>query len=100
MSELETTPLYRVLSRPPLLLGGERELVIPTGILCLIIIYKWFCLPATGIALSVWFFAIWIYRKMAKADPLAFKIYVRHNMRFRRYYPARSSIWCKKSFKG
>ena len=80
---------HRVLHRPSLFLGGEREPALMT------------LLVAGGLAVSgmnwvsflvgatVWFGAIPILRWMAKHDPHMSKVYIRH-IRYRGYYPARS----------
>ena len=86
---LRHLPFHRVLHRPNLFLGGEREPALLT------------LLVAGGLAMSgmnwvsflvgaaLWFSAIPILRWMAKADPHMSRIYLRH-IRYRGYYPARS----------
>jgi type IV secretion system protein VirB3 len=44
----------------------------------------------TGV--SLWLVALYLLRKMAKADPLMRHVYLRQ-LRYRRYYAARSTPW-------
>jgi type IV secretory pathway TrbD component len=86
---LRRLSFHRVLHRPSLFLGGERE----PALLTLIV--------AGGLAISgmntvsflvggvLWFSAIPALRWMAKADPQMTKIYLRQ-IKYRGYYPARS----------
>ncbi len=89
MSELRCTPLYRALHRPNLLLGGERELVLITAILCGGVAVSSLNLAAIGVGGGLWLMLIGLFRLMAKADPYLSKIYLRQ-LQFAAYYPARS----------
>lgn len=80
---------HRVLHRPSLFLGGEREpalmaLIVAGG---LAVAGMNVVSALTGAAL--WFAAIPLLRRMAKADPQMIKVYLRQ-IRYRGYYPARS----------
>ena len=91
---LRHLPFHRVLHRPSLFLGGERE----PALLALVV--------AGGLAVSgmntvsflvgaaLWFSAIPVLRWMAKTDPHMSKIYLRH-IRYSGYYPARSRPYRK-----
>lgn len=86
---LRRLSFHRVLHRPSLFLGGEREPALMTLIV------------AGGLAISgmntvsflvggtLWFSAIPVLRWMAKADPQMTKVYLRH-IKYHGYYPARS----------
>lgn len=86
---LRRLPFHRVLHRPALFLGGERELALMTLII------------AGGLAVSgmnfvsfvvggvLWFCSIPLFRWMAKSDPQMTKVYIRQ-LKYRGYYPARS----------
>ena len=89
MSELRRTTVYRALYRPNLFLGGERELVLITAIVCGGVAASGVNIVAAGIGLMVWLFSIGIFRMMAKADPYMSKVYLRQ-LQYRPYYPARS----------
>jgi type IV secretion system protein VirB3 len=83
------TPIYRALYRPNLILGGERELVLLSALLCGGIAVSGLNLVSIAIGLSVWLLSLAGLRLMAKADPHMSKIYLAF-LRYRPYYPARS----------
>jgi type IV secretion system protein VirB3 len=84
MSALRITPLHRALYRPSLLLGGERELVLFTGLIAGGLIVSAMNLIATVIGLAVWFGCIGVLRPMAAFDPDLSKVYLRQ-LRYRAY---------------
>jgi type IV secretory pathway TrbD component len=94
MSQLRRTPLHRVLHRPNLFLGGERELVLIAAIVCAGVGVSAMNAVAAAIALGVWTLCIGLLRMMAKADPEMSKVYVRH-LQYRPYYAPRSRPWRK-----
>jgi type IV secretion system protein VirB3 len=89
MAELRQTPLYRALHRPNLFLGGERELVLVTAIVCGGVAVSALNLVATAIGVGVWLVVIALLRLMAKADPQMSRVYLRQ-IGYRPYYPPRS----------
>lgn len=89
MSTLRRTPIHRALYRPNLLLGGERELVLMTAILCGGVAVSGLNAIAGGIGVAIWLIAIAMLRMMAKADPHMSKVYLRH-LRYAAYTHARS----------
>ena len=86
---LRRTPFHRVLHRPSLFLGGERELVLMTAIIAGALAVTGQNAPSFVVATLLWFGCIGIFRAMAKADPQMSKVYLRQ-LKFRGYYPARS----------
>ena len=92
MSGLRHTPFYRALHRPNLFLGGERELVMSTGILCAGLVISSQNWPATIVGLSIWGVGISIFRMMAKIDPHLVRVYLRH-LKYQNYYSPRSTPW-------
>jgi type IV secretion system protein VirB3 len=80
---------HRVLHRPALLLGGEREPVLMTLIIAGGLALSGMNLVSFIVGGAVWFSAIAAFRWMAKADPQMTKVYVRQ-LKYRGYYPARS----------
>jgi type IV secretion system protein TrbD len=86
---LRRTPFHRVLHRPHLLLGGERELVMMTAFVAGALGFAALNGVAAVIAAVLWFGCLAALRRMAKADPQMSRVYVRQ-LRYRRYYPARS----------
>ena len=87
-------PIHRALHRPNLILGGERELVLITAILCAGVAFSGLNVVAVVIGVGVWSIAIALLQWMAKADPYMSKVYLRH-IRYRPYYPARPSPYCE-----
>ncbi|WP_065376448.1 conjugal transfer protein TrbD [Ensifer adhaerens] len=91
---LERNRIHRALSRPNLLLGADRELVLVTGLATAILIFVVLTVYSALIGLTLWILAIGVLRRMAKADPLMRKVYSRH-MRYRRTYRPTSTPWRK-----
>lgn len=89
---LERNRIHRALSRPNLLLGGDRELVLLTGLATIILIFVVLTVYSALIGLAIWILTIGALRLMAKADPLMRKIYMRH-IRYRRVYRPSSTPW-------
>jgi type IV secretion system protein VirB3 len=86
---LRRLPIYRSLSRPQLLLGAERELVLVLGMLAAILVFAAQTLVAVLAGSALWLAGVCLLRRMAKADPFMSRVYLRH-IRYRAYYPARS----------
>jgi type IV secretion system protein TrbD len=87
MTALRRTSLHRALHRPNLFLGGERELVLITAIVCGGVAVSALNFVAIAVGAGVWLFAIGLLRMMAKADPQMSRIYLRQ-VGYRSYYPA------------
>ena len=85
---LRRTPFYRVLYRPPLLLGGEREPVLALALACVIMVYGFYLVPMI-VAILLWFGGIAAFRLMAKADPFMTTIY-RRQWNYKSHYSPRS----------
>lgn len=92
MTELNRSPIYSVLTTPQLVMGGERDWVLSTAIICLMLGVVTVTLIGAISGLGIWLIALWALRKMAKADPLMTKVYWRH-IKYRPWYPARSTPW-------
>lgn len=87
---LRMTPLHRSGNRPQLFLGGDRELVMFTGVVAFALVFSAQDWTATGFGVGLWVIALYLFRLMAKADPLMRFVYLRHR-RYQLYYPARST---------
>jgi len=93
-SNLHYSRIHRALSRPNLLLGADRELVLLTGLAAVILIFvvlTWF---SALMGLAVWVGIVGILRMMAKADPMMRHVYLRH-IRYRPHYRPTSTPWRK-----
>lgn len=86
---LRHTPLFRPLHRPRLFLGGEREPALLLAIVAGGLAVSGMNFVTLAVALTLWFGAIGLLRRIAKADPQMSRIYVRH-IKYRAYYPPRS----------
>lgn len=71
-------------------MGGDRELVMFSGLLAFALIFSAQEVRATVFGVLLWFGALFAARRMAKADPLMRKVYIRHR-KYKPYYPARST---------
>ena len=89
-SNLFRTRIHRALSRPNLLMGADRELVLLTGLAAVILIFVVLAWYATLLGIAIWVVAVAALRMMAKADPLMRKVYIRH-IRYRPTYRATST---------
>ena len=86
---LRRLPFHRVLHRPSLFLGGEREPALSTAIVAGGLAVSGMNTVSFVVGMVLWFGSIPLLRWMAKADPQMTTIYLRH-IRYRGYYPARS----------
>lgn len=84
-----TVPIAHSLQRSSLLLGGERELVLLTGLLSAVLIFITLSLYAIVLGIALWLSVVALLRRLAKADPIMSKVYQRH-IKYRAYYPPRS----------
>jgi len=84
--------IHRSLHRHTLFLGGDRELVMYSGLGAILTVMGGFSFTAAAIALAFWLTALFWIRKWAKADPLLRPVYLRH-IKQQDFYPARTSIW-------
>lgn len=87
---LRTIPIRRAGNRNNLFMGGDRELVMFSGLLAFALIFSAQELRATLVGLTLWFGSLFMLRVMAKSDPKMRHVYLRHR-RYRSYYPARST---------
>ncbi len=86
---LRTVPIRRAGNRDNLFMGGDRELVMFSGLLAFALTFSAQELIATIIGLLLWSGALYVFRLMGKADPKMRFVYLRHRL-YRKYYPARS----------
>ncbi|MCZ8158709.1 MAG: conjugal transfer protein TrbD [Rhizobiaceae bacterium] len=89
---LKTHPIHRALSRPNLLFGADRELVLLTGLVCVILIFVVITVSAALLGITAWTLIVAILRTMAKSDPQLRKVYLRH-IRHQAVYRATSSAF-------
>lgn len=87
---LRSIPIRRSGNRHNLFMGGDRELVIFSGIIAFALIFSAQELRATVFGLLLWFVALYAFRLMGKSDPKLRFVYLRHR-KYKRYYPAHST---------
>ena len=87
---LRTIPIRRAGNRSSLFMGGDRELVMLSGVMAFALIFSAAELRATVVGVLLWFAALFVFRWMAKADPRMRQVYLRHR-RYAAYYPPRAT---------
>lgn len=90
--EVRTVQIHQSLHRHNLVMGGERELVMFSALIALLVGVggmKFISFVTAGI---FWLCAIFVLRSMAKADPQMYRVWMRHIKQIK-YYSARSSAW-------
>lgn len=87
---LREIPIRRAGNRENLFMGGDRELVMFSGLLAGALIFTAQEARATVFGVALWFSTLFVFRLMAKSDPKMRHVYLRHR-RYKTYYPARST---------
>lgn len=86
------TPIHLSLTRPLLLAGAERELVLVNGTTIAALIFgvgvHWASITMAILLATV---GHWFLTRAAKHDAQMSRIYVRH-IRYQEYYPARADV--------
>ena len=76
--ELRRIPVHSSLHRANLVMGAERELALGSALAALLVGIGGMSLVSAGAAIVFWFCAIWALRRMARADPMMSKVWLRH----------------------
>jgi len=87
---LRQLPIYKSTYKPNLFLGGDRELVMLSGLLSAILIFVALDVLSFIVGVCSWFISLAGFRLMAKHDPLLRQVYLRHR-KYKQFYPARST---------
>ena len=95
---LRTIAIRRVGNRSNLFMGGDRELVMLTGVMAFALIFSAAELRAGVVGSVLWIAALFVFRLMAKADPRLRQVYLRHR-RYAAYYPPRATPFRENSTK-
>lgn len=82
--------IYGALNRPNLLFGGERELMLFSGLISVTLIFLAMQPLTIAIGAILWLFLSTALRMMAKADPEMSKIYLKQ-LHHQKLYPAHST---------
>ncbi|TCL89292.1 type IV secretion system protein VirB3 [Rhizobium sp. PP-WC-2G-219] len=94
MSGLRRHRVHRALSRPNLLMGADRELVLITGLASVILIFVVLTLYSAIFGVAVWIAIVGALRMMAKSDPMMRQVYLRH-ISYKPTYRPTTSPWRK-----
>lgn len=89
---LQRNRIHRALSRPNLLMGADRDLVLLTGLASAILIFVVLTVYSALIGVAVWIVTVGLLRLMAKADPLMRQVYTRH-ISYRPHYLPTAAPW-------
>ncbi len=86
------TPIHASLTRPLLLAGAERELVLANGTIIAALIFgvgfHWASLSLAGLLATL---GHWGLRRAAMVEPQLSRIYLRH-IRYQDFYPAQAAV--------
>ncbi|MGC8493486.1 MAG: conjugal transfer protein TrbD [Syntrophobacteraceae bacterium] len=99
---LRTVAIHKVGNRPNLWMGGDREMVMFSGLLAIVLIFSAQEWMAAAYGVGLWAAALFVFRLMAKSDPQMRHIYMRSRRykgchvyqdgrRLRGYFPAHST---------
>jgi type IV secretion system protein TrbD len=92
VSNLQRNRIHRALSRPNLLMGADRELVLITGLAAIILIFVVLTVYSALFGIAVWIVVVAALRMMAKADPMMRRVYIRH-ISYKPTYRATPTPW-------
>jgi len=87
---LRSIPIRRAGNRINLFMGGDRELVLFTGLISFALVFSAQELRATIFGVCLWISALAGLRLMAKSDKQMRFVYLR-SRKYKPYYPARST---------
>lgn len=90
--EFRRIPIHQSLHRHNLVLGAERELAMGSALIALLVGIGGVTFISGISALTFWFPAIFVLRRMARADPLMSKVWMRH-VKQQDLYSAKASRW-------
>ena len=88
-------PIHRSLNRPPLLLGGDRELVLGAALLAGILVFSLGTWWGVVMGIAFWLVSVGILSRLGKADPIIRPVFIRHQ-KYQSYLPP-SARWCGKT---
>jgi type IV secretion system protein VirB3/type IV secretion system protein VirB4 len=85
-------PIHQSLHRHAHVLGAEREPVMTAALIALLVGVGGLTVISAIAAASFWIIAVFALRRMAKADPVMSRVWLRH-IRQQDFYPAKASRW-------
>lgn len=88
---LRRIPVRQSGNRPNLFMGGDREGVMLTGLAAAALVVSAQSWEASAYGLALWFGGLFVFRWLAKKDPLMRQVYLRSRRYSQKRYPARST---------
>ena len=89
---MRVAPIRRSLHRHALVMGGEREMVMLTALVAMLVGIGGMTLLSGAVAGALWLTSLFVLRRMTKADPCMSKVWMRH-IKQQGFYAARSTPW-------
>ena len=86
--------IHRALSRPNLLMGADRELVLVAGLAAAILIFVVLTVYSVLFGVAMWIVVVGVLRMMAKSDPFMRHVYARH-ISYKLHYRPTAAPWRK-----
>lgn len=90
--EVRRALIHQSLHRQNLVLGAERELAMSSALIALLVGIGGVTVISGIAAFVFWIAAIFVLRRMARADPLMSKVWMRH-VKQQDLYSAKASRW-------
>lgn len=87
-----TLPIHQSLHRHAHVLGAERELVMTSALIALLVGVGGLTAVSIVSAAEFWVMAVFALRRMAKVDPIMSRVWLRH-IKQQEFYPAKASRW-------
>lgn len=92
MLAVRRIPIHQSLHRHNTVMGGERTLVMSSALIALLVGIGGLTMISFATAFLFWVVAVFVARRMYKADPLMSQVWMRH-IKQQDYYSAKSSPW-------
>jgi type IV secretory pathway TrbD component len=89
-TNLHRVPIRRIGNRANLFMGGDRELVMLSGLVAFALVFNAQEWRAAIFGTALWISALFLLRLMAKSDPQMRSVYLRHR-RYKAYYAPRAT---------
>ena len=85
-------PIHQSLHRHAHILGAERELVMTSALIALLVGVGGLTAVSIISAVAFWLMAVFALRRMAKSDPIMSRVWLRH-IKQQEFYSAKASCW-------
>ena len=91
MDEPRQVKYHESANKQNLIMGGDRELVLCSGLLAVILvalIQTWW---STVMGVALWIVGVAVLKRMGKQDPMMRQVLIKH-LQYRDFYPAASGV--------